>query len=127
MGFWVSVIILICTILTLLLAFIENPLQYFINELFFPIPLLSLGFFIVIIFICILSIYRFFYPPKSTYESVQDYRHDNYYDILDYDDYLPDYDGDFETFTEDDVINAYKHGINDGIEQTIEYYESLED
>lgn len=64
------------------------------------------------------------FPDNHIYDNVQEYREKNNYDDIDADDYLLNYDGDYETFTEQDVINAYNQGIEDGINQTIEYYES---
>ena len=89
------------------------------------------GLFIILIILILLmglcdAINRI-HPGKTTYQKIQEYRHENYYDIIDYDNYLPDYDGNYESFTEQDVINAYKYGVNDGIKQTIEYFEYNED
>ena len=81
----------------------------------------------IIILMGLFNLYYYFFPAKTTYQQVQEYRHENYYDIISYDDYLPDYNGDYEVFTEEDVINAYQNGVNDGIEQTIEYFEYIED
>lgn len=119
------IIISLCIIILVLLGFRNVVIDFIFNHFSFFFVLFL--FLVVCLLLFIVHILDIMHPSKSTYELVQDFRKDNYYNIIDEDNYLRGYDGDYETFTEDDIINAYNNGIEDGIEQTIEYYENLDD
>lgn len=86
---------------------------------------------IIVVAIIVLILCYFWdnvFPHKSTYQEVQEFRNKQDYYISDGNDYVDDWYGpDTTTFSYDDMVDAYNHGLNHGIEQTIEYYESLED
>lgn len=70
------------------------------------------------------------HPGKSTYQKVQDFRNEQDYYIWDGEEWVEEYYGLEEycdSFSYNDMIKAYNDGLNDGIEQTIDYFESLED
>lgn len=119
------IIISLCIIILVLLGFRNVVIDFIFNHFSFFFVLFLFLFVGLILFI--VHILEIIHPSKSTYELVQEFRKDNYYNIIDQDNYLRGYDGDYGTFTEDDIINAYNNGIEDGIEQTIEYYENLDD
>jgi hypothetical protein len=64
---------------------------------------------------------------KNKKPTLDEYREENYY-ITNGEDYvIENYDYEQENFTYQDLVDAYNAGLDDGIEQTTEYYESLED
>ena len=130
MELWISIIGLTCSILIIILALVKNPLQNAINDIFFTFPIVSLICFVFIAFACLCGIYRYYYPPKSTYEKVQNFRDEQDYYISNGDEWVGDtygLDDENDTFSYQDMVDAYNSGLEDGIEQTIEYFEYNED
>lgn len=112
-------LITIAFIIGYILAVRDDPIS---------IPFTGKIFFVYLLVIVFVLLFTNDKKSISTYDNVQTFRHENDYDYIDLDDYIPyDYDGDYENFTEEDMIDAYQQGIKDGIEQTIEYYDSLDD
>lgn len=68
----------------------------------------------------IFSIYSWIEDNKKP--TLEEYRKENYY-ITNGEEYVTEYcDSEQEEFTYQDVVDAYNAGLEDGIEQTIDYY-----
>lgn len=121
------IIISLCIIILVLLGFRNVVIDFIFNHFSFFFVLFLFLFVGLILFI--VHILEIIHPSKSTYEYVQEFREKQDYYIKDGSEWVDDIYGidDDGSFSEQDMEDAYNAGLDDGIEQTIEYYESLED
>jgi len=86
------------------------------------INLIILLWFIGSIVVCI-----YFWIVENKKPTLDEYREENYYITNGTDYVIENYDYEQENFTSQDLIDAYNAGLNDGIEQTEDYYRSLDE
>ena len=121
------IIISLCIIILVLLGFRNVVIDFIFNHFSFFFVLFL--FLVVGLLLFIVHILEIIHPSKSTYEYVQEFREKQDYYIKDGSEWVDEIYGidDDGSFSEQDMEDAYNAGLDDGIEQTTEYYESLED